>query len=314
MAACSLAKGSRRQYQGHFNILVQAAEAGGFDPLAMSTDDVHFSCLFFVLSRSVYSLDSFLSGVEHHLSSNQTSLPAGGKVKLRPFKRALMRLFGSADTPIKAFALSKSVVHAMVAHLNPLVPEQAMIGAWLLIAFLFALRPEDVTAGKVRWSDFTFREDGSFDLVIRAGKSATRIGDTIFSMPSPPPNAVVDPNRWIAALWVHAFPSGRPASKLQLSQRRPFTDFETGKFLSSRKLAGYLKRLYSAATGKPAPVGLTAYSLRRGGATEHLEAKMDPVHLRHLMRHASFNTTAEYIDSVSTRNSRMEFTKSLLLP
>ena len=115
MAACSLAKGSRRQYQGHFNILVQAAEAGGFDPLAMSTDDVHFSCLFFVLSRSVYSLDSFLSGVEHHL-------------------------------------------------------------------------------------------------------------------------------------------------------------------------------------------------------TEHLEAKMDPVHLRHLMRHASFNTTAEYIDSVSTRNSRMEFTKSLLLP
>ena len=41
---------------------------------------------------------------------------------------------------------------------------------------------------------------------------------------------------------------------------------------------------------------------------------MNPVHLKHLMRHASFNTTADYIDTVSTRNSRMEFTKSLLLP
>ena len=34
VAACSLAKGSRKQYGGHFNILAQAAEAGGFDPLA----------------------------------------------------------------------------------------------------------------------------------------------------------------------------------------------------------------------------------------------------------------------------------------
>lgn len=312
MAACSLAKGSRRQYVGHFNILAQAAEAGGFDPLAMSVEDVHFSCLFFVLSRSVYSLDSFLSGVEHHLSGNQASLP--GKSALRPFKRALRRLFGSADTPVKAFALSKADVHAMIAALDPLVPEQAMIGAWLLIAFLFALRPEDVTAGRVRWSDFTFREDGSFDLVIRAGKSATRIGDTVFSMPAPEPGAAVNPIRWIAALWIHAFPSGRPTSKLHLSRSRPFTNFETGKFLRSSKLAGYLRRLYTAATGKPAPANLKAYSLRRGGATEHLEAKMEPVHLRHLMRHASFSTTADYIDTVSTRNSRMEFTKSLLLP
>ena len=312
MAACSLAKGSRKQYGGHFNILAQAAEAGGFDPLAMSINDVHFSCLFFVLSRSVFSLDSFLSGVEHHLSSNQTSLP--GKSKLKPFKRALRRLFGSADTPVKAFALSRSVVHAMVALLDPLVPVQALIGAWLLIAFLFALRPEDITAGKIRWSDFTFREDGSFDLLIRAGKSSTRIGDTVFSMPAAPPKAAVDPNRWVAALWKHAFPSVRPTSKLQLSRSRPFSNFDTGKFLRSSKLASYLKHLYSAATGKPAPVNLTAYSLRRGGATEHLEAKMNPVHLKHLMRHASFNTTADYIDTVSTRSSRMEFTKSLLLP
>ena len=34
----------------------------------------------------------------------------------------------------------------------------------------------------------------------------------------------------------------------------------------------------------------------------------------HLMRHSSFSTTANYIDTVSTRNSRMALTGLLMKP
>jgi len=78
------------------------------------------------------------------------------------------------------------------------------------MAFLFALRPEDVIAGKVRWSDFPFRRGkmAALTLLIRAaGKSAVRMGDTIFpclatTTPKRGTHVANLASRWVT-LWSH---------------------------------------------------------------------------------------------------------------
>ena len=276
----------------------------------MSQEDLVFTCLFFILSRSTNSLDSFLSGIAYHLGRYDKSLPTGGQLK--SFKRAVKRLFGPADTPVQAYALLKNEVSAMITMLDPLVPDHACLASWLLLSFLFALRPEDVTHGRVRWLDFEFHQDGSLDLVVQPGKSKGRVGSKKFSLPPAPQGLGLNPLKWVLSWWHHNF--SRRTVRPEDLRRRVFIDAVSGRPLSSVVLSDRLNKLYEATFGSPAPSRLSAYSLRRGGASEYFNEGGDPVHLQHLMRHSSFSTTANYIDTVSTRNSRMALTGLLMKP
>ena len=74
----------------------------------------------------------------------------------------------------------------------------------------------------------------------------------------------------------------------------------------------HMSELFSKATGRPASHLLSAYSLRRGGATTYYNKGVAPVRLQHLLRHVHFNTTAKYVDVQSHRSSRRATTAAVL--
>ena len=97
------------------------------------------------------------------------------------FKKALKRLFLAADVPRPAWAMPLEVFFAMLRCLDRSRPRDVVTGAWLFIAFLFALRPEDLAHGRLQWRDIVFLEDGGVDVVVRPGKGKGVRGSTPFS-------------------------------------------------------------------------------------------------------------------------------------
>ena len=153
-------------YESHFRIVEMACKPLGLDPLNLSIKDWMYVLLFFTMSRSVNSIDSFLSSCAFIYESHGCSLPKG--VPLDRFKKALKRLFLAADVPRPAWAMPLEVFFAMLRCLDRSRPRDVVTGAWLFIAFLFALRPEDLA--RLQWRDIVFLEDGGVDVVVRPGK------------------------------------------------------------------------------------------------------------------------------------------------
>ena len=108
--------------------------------MALSSDDLCCVVLFFALSRSIHSIDTFMSALSHLYSNAGLSLPRS--LELKNLRRGLSRLFNVPDAPIRAHPLSKQEVNTLLSALNVLDPLHVVFAAWLSISFVFALRPE----------------------------------------------------------------------------------------------------------------------------------------------------------------------------
>ena len=307
MLEFSIAPGTATQYKASLKILLQAASSASFDPLHMSEDDLLFTCVFFVLSRSVHSLDSFLSGLDFHLKMHGSSLPKGAT--FRSLRRSMLRIFAAPDAPQQAYPLTQDEVEQMVLY-GSRIPSAICLLVWLLMAFLFALRPEDVAHGRITWRDISFFPDGGVDLKVQPGKSRGQPHPvTVFSVP-PHAGSVLNLRKYLLALASRSFPDGKVA--LDAPVIIHLSTFRKGSPISTSTLSKRLRELFSKATGRPAPHLLSAYSLRRGGATTYYNKGVAPVRLQHLLRHVHFNTTAKYVDVQSHRSSRRATTAAVL--
>ena len=76
-------------------VLFLACEAFDYDPFALSENELVDVVLFFALSRSILSIDNFLTALSQFYSSFGKILPRSSPLKL--LKLGLRRLFLSAD-------------------------------------------------------------------------------------------------------------------------------------------------------------------------------------------------------------------------
>lgn len=301
----SLAEGTKSAYASHIKFLRLACEAFDVDPLVLTSDDVCAVALFFALGHSVHSLDSFLSACVALYSEHGLMFPRS--TGLKNLTRGLKRLFLVSDTPAQAFPLSQNDVSAILSSLDSSLPLDIIFGCWLSASFLFALRPEDLE--KLRWCDVVFSKDGGIDITIRPGKGAVVRGAQTFSA-SPNPS-VLNPSFWFkrGAL---ASPPGSVSSEAFVLRN---LDPESPKFLCQLPRSHFSARLtsqFSKALLRPPPPRLTPYSLRRGAASAYYEADTRETFISQLLRHKSWSTTAGYIDSTKTRDSRRRVTSKLI--
>ena len=294
-------------YESHFRIVEMACKPLGLDPLNLSIKDWMYVLLFFTMSRSVNSIDSFLSSCAFIYESHGCSLPKG--VPLDRFKKALKRLFLAADVPRPAWAMPLEVFFAMLRCLDRSRPRDVVTGAWLFIAFLFALRPEDLAHGRLQWRDIVFLEDGGVDVVVRPGKGKGVRGSTPFSA-GPAIDQRLSLRSWLMLIHSLLPPNMRGPKHpvfVHLTQGRYF-----GWQISTRWLVLRIRELYARTFNKPHPERLSAYSLRRGGATAYYNADIKDIHLQHLLRHKSLETSQLYVDSMGLRGPRRSLTDNII--
>ena len=85
-----------KPYQSHFKTLQMACAPMGIDPLHLKERDQNYISLFFVLSRSIHSLDGFWSAIKSIYNLNKRDFP--DSKSHRAFKKVLRKLFLAADT------------------------------------------------------------------------------------------------------------------------------------------------------------------------------------------------------------------------
>lgn len=292
------ASSTTSNYESHFRIVEMACKPLGLAPLDLSLRDLMYILLFFTLSRSVNSIDGFLTSCSFIYESHGLALPKG--LPLDRFKQALKRLFLAADVPQPAWAMPLEVLFAMLVRLDRSSPEDVLVGAWLFIAFLFALRPEDRAHGRLQWRDIVFFVDGGIDLTIRPGKGKAVRGPSTFSA-----GPASDP-RLCASSWLLLIRGFLPPAMLAASS--PVFVHLHGRYMganvSTRWLTTRVRRLFSRTFNSPLPEHLSAYSLRRGGATAYYNSNVKDIHLQHLLRHKSLETSQRYVDSLGLLGSR----------
>ena len=64
-----------KPYQSHFKTLQMACAPMGIDPLHLKERDQNYISLFFVLSRSIHSLDGFWSAIKSIYNLNKRDFP-----------------------------------------------------------------------------------------------------------------------------------------------------------------------------------------------------------------------------------------------
>lgn len=301
----SLSMGSLSAYKTHINTLTGACQAFNYDMLSLSEAQLCEVVLFFALSRSIHSIDAFLSALSAIYSAHGVVLPRSPELK--SLRRGLTRLFNAADTTARAHPLSKAEVTSILTSLQFTDPTQVLFGTWVSLSFLFALRPEDLE--RLRWTDVTFFPDGGVDITIQPGKGILFRGKSSYSSPATP--SIRNPSTWLQLLAVTSPP--RSPEKMELVFR--FLDKSKTSFLKpiTRRFFNKLLQTTCSKCFKTLPQQkISAYSLRRGGSSEYYNSGTKEVHLAHLMRHQSFSSTVPYIDATSSQSSRRNTVSALL--
>jgi integrase len=301
----SLSEGAKSTYAAHFKTLVSACQAFDFDPLKMGETELCQVALFFALSHSIHSLDSFLSAIAFVYA--ERDLPFPRSAALKSLKKGLLRLFTSSDTPVRAFPLSTEEVSAILAIIDMNDPMEVVFACWLSLSFLHALRPEDLE--KLRWSDVTFTNDGGMDVSIRSGKGATVRGTQTYSSPSN--QSPLNPANWFRRCAAMSPPSFSQSSHHVLCCLDPKNTAFLQRIPRGR-FTKHLSAFYARALGKPPPGKLTAYSLRRGAATAYHDAGAHDNVVSQILRHKNFSTSTNYIDNIATREARLRMSAYLL--
>ena len=267
---------------------------------------MNYVCLFFVLSRSVHSLDGFWSAIKSIHKLNGHAFPESKSHK--DFKRALRKIFLAADTVKRAWAMTPEVFRALILSLDMTVWEDVVVGVWLFASYVFMLRPEDVHRGRFRWLDVVLCSDGGADIKIYPNKGAAHHGVAMFSSP---PNVV---HQLSLSSWLSALRSMAPRDLV--SPELPILVHISNQFrgqpISTRWFTGRIRSLYLSVFNSSIPTGFSAYSLRRGGATAYYNAGLKDIHLQHLLRHKSIETTQIYINSNDQQSIRRFISTHLL--
>jgi len=301
----SLAEKTRGVYASHVQVLFLACEAFDYDPYALSENELVDVVLFFAMSRSILSIDTFLTALSHFYISFGKILPRSPPLKL--LKLGLRRLFLSADAPLKAFPIEQEAILTILQNLDVRLPAQVFFGAWLSIAFLFALRPQDFTT--LRWKDVSMLDDGSLDLSVLSAKGAKHRPSSLFS--APPSSSILSPQLWLSRVFsLFDFPPD--ANDLVFAYRDPTIPDSFGKLIPIRVFTSWLRSFYGKFVNSLIPPKLTAYSLRRGSATAYYRAGVDDLHLSQMMRHKDWSTTVGYVDFYSSSSTRQAFSAALL--
>jgi hypothetical protein len=100
----SLSEGTKSAYATHYRTLILACQAFGLDPLKMGETELCYVALFFALSHSIHSLDSFLSAIA--FAYGERDIPFPRSPALKSLRRGLLRLFTTSDTPVRAYPIT----------------------------------------------------------------------------------------------------------------------------------------------------------------------------------------------------------------
>lgn len=300
------AAASSKPYQNHFKTLQMACSPLELDPLRLAEHDLTYISLFFVLSRSIHSLDGFWSAIKSIYSLNGLPFPEGKPHK--EFKKTLRKMFLAADTVNRAWAMTPEVFRSLILSLDMTIWEDVVVGVWLFMSFVFMLRPEDIHRGRFRWLDVFLCPDGGADVKIYPNKGAAHHGVASFSSP---PNAIpqLSLSCWLSALR-SLVPGDLVGPKLPILVH--ISDRFRGQPISTRWFTSRIRSLYLSVFKSDMPSGFSAYSLRRGGATAYYNAGLKDIHLQHLMRHKSLETTQIYINSSDQQSIRRFISTHLL--
>ena len=295
IAKLRLAELSKAKYKSDFNILKDASEAGGFDPWNVTDEDMCFALVFFVASRSVHSMAGFVSGISNMYQDAGLELPMGRR--FLGFRAGIRRLFGSVDVVSKAYSLSKDEVVKVLSRLGKDFRD-TVFAVWVLASFFGALRPQDVSEHMLRWSDITWLPKG-VEILVRPKKGRTAHGPYIMAAPSFGRDSVLDLPRRLSRLW-KLLPPGRPLNMSILADKvYPYAPL---------KSAGFVKRLrhiYSECFGGlPKGGRISAYSLRRGMATELFDKQIPEATISKVLRHKNPDSTRGYIANLETEVRR----------
>ena len=295
-----------KPYQSHFKTLQMACAPLGLDPLQLKERDQNYVSLFFVLSRSVHSLDGFWSAIKSIYKINKRSFPDSKSHKA--FKKTLRKIFLAADTVKRAWAMPPKIFKALIMSLDMSVWEDAVLGVWLYAVFVFMLRPEDIHRGRLRGLDISLCSDGGADIRVYPGKGAAHHGVASFSSP---PNSCpqLSFSSWFKALR-SLTPKGLVSHKLPVLVH--ISNRFRGQPISTRWFVSRIRSRYLSIFNSPIPAGFSAYSLRRGGATAYYNAGLKDIHLQHLLRHKSLETTQVYINSSDQQSVRRFISTHLL--
>ena len=295
IAKLRLAELSKSKYKADFNILKDAGEAGGFDPWDLTEDDLCFALLFFVASRSVHSMAGFVSGIASMYEGAGLVLPLGRR--FLGFKAGIQRLFGSVDVVSKAYSLSRGEVVKILSSLGNSFRD-TVFAVWVLALFFGALRPQDVSGHRFRWSDITWLP-GGVEILVRPKKGRMMHGPYIMAAPSLGRGSVLDLPRRLIRLW-KLLPPGRPLNMSVLADRVfPYLPLKSAGFVKR------LRQIYSECFGGlPKGSALTAYSLRRGMATELFEKRIPEATISKVLRHKNPDSTRGYIANLETEVRR----------
>lgn len=302
----AIASAASKPYQAHFKTLKMACAPLGLDPLSLTEHDLGYVSLFFVLSRSVNSLDGFWSAIKSMYKLHGRQFPDGPSFK--SFKKLLRKLFQAADTVSRAWALPPEVFKVLISSLDMSRREHVILGIWLFCLFIFILRPEDVHHGYMRHRDVKLLMDGGVDLRVYPGKGAEHHGIATFSAaPHSSPHLCL--SKWFAAL-------RRLTPPDLIAPDLPVLVHATGQYrgqpISTRWFVKKVRSLYLSIYKSDIPESFSAYSLRRGGATAYYDAGLKEIHLQHTLRHKSLETTQVYINSSDQQSVRRSITSHLL--
>jgi integrase len=297
IAKLRLAELSKSKYRADFNILKDAGEAGGFDPWNVTEEDMCFSLVFFVASRSVHSMAGFISAISSVYEGAGLDLPVGRR--FHGFKAGIQRLFGSVDVVSKAYSLSREEVTKVLSRLSNNF-QDTVFAVWVLASFFGALRPQDVSGHRLRWSDISWLP-GGVEILVRPKKGRMMHGPYLMAAPSLERGSVLDLPRRLIRLW-KLLPPGRPLDMSVLADRVfPYAPLKSAEFVKRLRL------IYSECFGGlPKGSPITAYSLRRGMATELFEKQIPEATISKVLRHKNPDSTRGYIANLETEVRRWQ--------
>ena len=256
-----IAVSSRRTYAGHQKQFLDFCEAFGWEPLAVSEEELCMVAAHFTLGHTSKSVRSYMSALQKlYTDAGAGPLPRGPKFLL--FLKGLTRLFGPADEVVRTRALDVSELRSILASLDQGDPNQVCMGVQLLLAFLLALRTEDHTDGRLRWGDVFTQRDGSVEFLLPPGKSVRRFRRVAIA-------ARQDDLHFLPWLKLHASNLAHRGAAFNEPVFVSFTDGGGVKTKSRAQFVKELKALVANVLGC-SPALYAGYSLRRGGVTEML--------------------------------------------
>jgi hypothetical protein len=294
-----MSQATRKKYGSDFNILRDAASCGGFNVWAASKEDVCFASLFFTLSRSVNSLPGFLSACGKCYEEAGLLFPKGPLIT--GFGDGLRHLFNSLDGVQQAYCLSAKEITTMLQYLVQSSFEDVVFGCWMLLSFFGAMRPQDYAFSRLKWTDVSLSHDG-VDVVLRPTKGMKGHGPITFSAPRAT-------GRWMnLPAWLDQLRfllgGSVDADASVFSRKSPNAQPFSGTWFVSK-----LRKSFLSAFGSLPKENLSAYSLRRGLATQASRSGSSEGEVSKALRHKNVDTTRRYIADLESRDHRLQFSK-----